>query len=155
LPRSMGRGGSISRTVCLVAALVAAAVPLSACGKQKEKNPAVLPAKGPGVPVGAPTPREAIIQFFAAKRTAQTGKGCSLESKDFQVAQYNGVGPACLRSSVNQHPQKVWAVDIKIDKLDVAPDSAAAKIRPNAGNDTPAEITLVRGEGGWLVESLR
>jgi hypothetical protein len=50
---------------------------------------------------------------------------------------------------------KVWAEEIKIDKLEVAPDSAAAKIRPNAGSDTPAEITLVRGEGGWLVNSLR
>jgi hypothetical protein len=146
----------MSRSTCLVAVLVVAlAVPVAGCGKQKETNPAVLPAKGPGVPKGAPSPREAIIQFFDAKRLGQTEKGCNLESKDFQVAQYNGVGPACMRSSVNQHPQKVWAEEIKIDKLEVAPDSAAAKIRPNAGNNTPAEITLVRGEGGWLVNSLR
>jgi hypothetical protein len=130
-------------------------LPVAGCGKQKEKNPAVLPAKGPGVPKGAPSPRAAIIGFFDAKRLGETEQGCNLESKDFQVAQYNGVGPACMRASVNQHPQKVWAEEVKIDKLDVAPDSAAAKIRPNAGSDTPAEITLVRGEGGWLIESLR
>ena len=144
----------MSRSACLVAALVAA-LAFGACGKQKEKNPAVLQAKGPGVPKGAPSPRAAIIGFFDAKRLGETEQGCNLESKDFQVAQYNGVGPACMRASVNQHPQKVWAEEIKIDKLDEAPDSAAAKIRPNAGSDTPAEITLVRGEGGWLVNSLR
>src|SRR3954447_1057272 len=151
----MRSGGSFVRGACVAAALCAGMLPLAACGKQKETNPAVLPAKGKGVPKGAPTPREAIVQFFAAKRLGQTEKGCNLESKDFQVAQYNGVGPACMKSSVNQHPQKVWAEEIKIDKLEVAPDSAAAKIRPNAGNNTPAEITLVRGEGGWLVNSLR
>ena len=144
----------MSRWVCLVAALVAS-LSLGACGKQKETNPSKLPAEGPGAPKGAPTPREAITQFFDAKRTGNTELGCSLESKDFQVAQYNGTGVACMKASVNQHPQKVWAEEIKIDKLDEAPDSAAAKIRPNAGSDTPAEITLVRGEGGWLVNSLR
>ena len=144
----------MSRSACLVAALVAA-LALGACGKKKETNPAVLPASGPGVPKGAPTPRQAIVGFFAAKRAGNTEAGCNLESKDFQVAQYNGVGPACMRASVNLHPQKVWAEEIKIDKLDQAPDSAAAKIRPNAGSETPAEITLVRGDGGWLVNSLR
>ena len=144
----------MGRSACLVAALVAA-LALGACGKQKETNPAVLPASGPGVPKGAPTARQAIIGFFAAKRLGETEKGCNLESKDFQVAQYNGVGPACMKSSVNQQPQTVWAEEIKIDKLEEAPDSAAAKIRPNAGSDTPAEITLVRGDGGWLVNSLR
>ena len=144
----------MSRSACLVAALVAA-LAFSACGKKKETNPAVLPAKGPGVPKGAPTPRQAIVGFFAAKRAGDTERGCNLESKDFQVAQYNGVGPACMRASVNQQPQKVWAEEIKIDKLEEAPDSAAATIRPNAGSDTPAEITLVHGEGGWLVNSLR
>jgi hypothetical protein len=153
----MGRG-FMSRSACLVAALVAA-LALGACGKRaeknQEKNPAVLQAKGPGVPKGAPSPRAAIVGFFDAKRLGETEQGCNLESKDFQVAQYNGVGPACMRSSVNQHPQKVWAEEVKIDKLEEAPDSAAAKIRPNAGSDTPAEITLVHGEGGWLVNSLR
>jgi hypothetical protein len=149
----MGRGGSISRTVCLVAALVAA-LSFGACGKKQEKTE-TIPVTGPGAPNGAPSPREAIVQFFEAKRTGNTELGCSLESEDFQKAQYNGTGEACLRSSVNQQPQKVWAEEIKIDKLDEAPDSAAAKIRPNKGSDTPAEITLVRGEGGWLVNSLR
>jgi hypothetical protein len=146
----------MSRWACLAAALIAAfAFGAVGCGKKKETNPAELPATGQGAPKGAPSPREAIVQFFAAKRTGDTELGCSLESKDFQVAQYNGTGVACMKASVNQHPQKVWAEEIKIDKLDQAPDSAAAKIRPNAGNDTPAEITLVRGEGGWLVNSLR
>ena len=144
----------MKRAACLAAAVIAAFA-FGACGKSKETNPSKLPATGEGAPEGAPTPREAIVQFFAAKRTGQTERGCSLESKDFQVAQYNGTGVACMRASVNQQPQKVWAMEIKIDKLDVAPDSAAAKIRPNAGNDTPAEITLVRGEGGWLINSLR
>ena len=144
----------MKRSACLVAVL-AAALAFGACGKQKETNPSQLPATGPGAPKGAPNPREAIEQFFQAKRSGNTELGCSLESKDFQVAQYNGTGEACLKSSVNQHPQKVWAAQVKIDKLDEAPDSAAAKIRPNAGNDTPAEITLVRAEGGWLVNSLR
>ena len=139
----------------MAAALGALALPLAACGKKKETNPAVLPASGPGVPKGAPSPREAIVGFFEAKRLGETEKGCNLESKDFQVAQYNGVGPACMKASVNQQPQAVWAEEIKIDKLEEAPDSAAATIRPNAGSDTPAEITLVRGEGGWLVNSLR
>jgi hypothetical protein len=152
----MGSGGSFVRGVWLTAAvLTVLGLPVAGCGKQKEKNPAVLPAKGPGVPKGAPSPRAAIIGFFDAKRLGETEQGCNLESKDFQVAQYNGVGPACMRASVNQHPQKVWAEEVKIDKLEVAPDSAAAKIRPNAGSNTPAEITLVRGEGGWLVNSLR
>jgi hypothetical protein len=152
----MGSGGSFVRGVWLTAAvLTVLGLPVAGCGKQKETNPAVLPAKGPGVPKGAPSPRAAIIGFFDAKRLGETEQGCNLESKDFQVAQYNGVGPACMRASVNQHPQKVWAEEIKIDKLEVAPDSAAAKIRPNAGNNTPAQITLVRGEGGWLVNSLR
>jgi hypothetical protein len=142
----------MKRAVCLAAALVATFA-FAACGK--EEKPETMPVTGQGAPKGAPTPREAIVQFFAAKRTAQTEKGCSLESEDFQKAQYNGTGVACMKASVNQHPQKVWAIETKIDKLDVAPDSAAAKIRPNAGNDTPAEITLVRGEGGWLINSLR
>ena len=143
----------MSRSACVVAALVAA-LAFGACGKKEEK-PETLPVTGPGAPDGAPSPREAIVQFFDAKRTGNTELGCSLESEDFQKAQYNGTGEACLRSSVNQQPQKVWAAEIKIDKLDEAPDSAAARIRPNAGNDTPAEITLVRGKGGWLINSLR
>ena len=143
----------MSRSACLVAALVAA-LAFGACGKKQEKTE-TIPVTGPGAPNGAPSPREAIVQFFDAKRTGNTELGCSLESKDFQVAQYNGTGVACMKSSVNQHPQKVWAEEVKIDKLDEAPDSAAARIRPNAGNDTPAEITLVRGEGGWLINSLR
>ena len=145
----------MARSAGLVMAALVVALSFGACGKKKETNPAVLPAKGEGVPKGAPSPRAAIVGFFEAKRLGETEAGCNLESKDFQVAQYNGVGPACMRASVNQHPQKVWAEEIKIDKLDEAPDSAAAKIRPNAGSDTPAEITLVRGEGGWLVNSLR
>ena len=143
----------MSRSAFLVAALVAA-LAFGACGKKQEKTE-TIPVTGPGAPNGAPSPREAILMFFAAKRSGNTELGCSLESEDFQKAQYNGTGEACLRSSVNQHPQKVWAEEVKIDKLDEAPDSAAARIRPNAGNDTPAEITLVRGEGGWLINSLR
>ena len=149
----MASGGTISRLICVVAAL-ALAVPIAACGKKKE-DPVKLPVTGPGAPKGAPSPREAIIQFFEAKRVGNTELGCSLESEDFQRAQYNGVAEACLRASTNQHPQTVWREEIKIDKLDEAPDSAAARIRPNAGSDTPAEITLVRGEGGWLINSLR
>jgi hypothetical protein len=137
----------------VVAALVAVFA-FAACGSQKS-GPPTTPVAGPGAPNGAASPREAIIQFFDAKRTGNTELGCSLESEDFQIAQYQGAGAACLKSSVNQHPQKVWAETIKIDKLEEAPDSAAAKIRPNAGSDTPAEITLVRGKGGWLVNSLR
>jgi hypothetical protein len=149
----MALGGSISRWLCLAGA-IAAMLAIGACGKES-KPPGEMPATGPGAPKGAPTPREAIIQFFEAKRTGNTELGCSLESKDFQIAQYKGTGPACMKSSVNQSPQKVWAKTIKIDKLDEAPDSAAATIRPNNGSDTPAEITLVHGEGGWLVNSLR
>lgn len=146
-------GGSVSRRFCVVAAF-AAALALGACGKKQEKTE-TMPVTGPGAPKGAPSPRAAIEQFFDAKRTGNTELGCSLESEDFQKAQYQAAGEACLRSSVNQQPQKVWAENIKIDKIDEAPDSAAATIRPNAGSDTPAEITLVRGEGGWLVNSLR
>ena len=138
----------------LAAAALAAALAVAGCGQKQEKTE-TLPVTGPGAPTWAPTPRDAIVQFFDAKRSGSTEAGCALESEDFQKAQYNGTGEACLKSSVNQHPQEVWAEDIKIDKLDEAPDSAAAKIRPNAGSDTPAEITLVRGEGGWLVNSLR
>ena len=143
----------MSRSACLVAALVAA-LAFGACGSKKSE-PQTVPVEGPGAPKGADSPRAAINQFFEAKRTGNTELGCSLESKDFQIAQYQGAGEACLKSSVNQQPQTVWAEEIKIDKLDEAPDSAAAKIRPNKGSDTPAEITLVRGEGGWLVNSLR
>ena len=149
----MASGGTISRLICVVAAL-ALALPIAACGKKKE-DPAKLPVTGPGAPKGAPSPREAIIQFFEAKRVGNTELGCSLESEDFQRAQYNGVAEACLRSSVNQQPQTVWREEIKIDKLDEAPDSAAARIRPNKQSNEPAEITLVRGQGGWLVNSLR
>ena len=144
----------MSRRACAVTVLLSLSLALGACGKKQEKTE-TLPVTGPGAPHGAPSPREAIVDFFEAKRTGNTELGCSLESEDFQRAQYNGTGEACLKSSVNQHPQKVWAEQIKIDKLDEAPDSAAATIRPNAGSDTPAEITLVRGEGGWLVNSLR
>jgi hypothetical protein len=150
----MALGGTISRRLCLVGAL-AAALALGACGKKSEPPPGQLPATGPGAPKGAPTPREAVIQFFEAKRTGNTELGCSLESKDFQIAQYKAAGEACLKSSVNQSPQTVWAKKIKIDKIDEAPNSAAARIRPNAGSDTPAEVTLVHGEGGWLINSLR
>jgi hypothetical protein len=148
----MASGGSISRLLCLAGACVAA-LALAACGGHG--RPEVMPVTGPGAPKGAPTPREAIIQFFEAKRTGNTELGCSLESEDFQIAQYMGAGQACMNSSVNQSPQKVWAPVIKIDKLDEAPDSAAATIRPNNGSNTPAQITLVRGKGGWLVNSLR
>jgi hypothetical protein len=150
----MVSGGPISRGACVIGALLVA-LALGACGKKSEPPPGEMPVSGPGAPKGAPTPREAIIQFFEAKRTGNTELGCSLESKDFQIAQYKGAGQACLSSSVNQSPQKVWAKKIKIDKIDEAPDSAAAIIRPNAGSDTPAEITLVHGDGGWLVNRLR
>lgn len=153
----MALGGSI-RQGRFLAALIAAlllTVPLGACGKKKEPPPGELPASGPGAPKGAPSPREAITQFFEAKRTGNTEYGCSLESKDFQIAQYGSAGQACLNNEANKNPQKVWAEEIKIEKLEEAPDSAAGTIRPNAGSDTPAEITLVRGEGGWLVNSLR
>ena len=133
---------------------VVAALALSACGGGSGR-PEVVPVEGPGAPKGASSPRAAITEFFDAKRTGATEAGCALESEDFQIAQYKAAGEACLKSSVNQQPQKVWAEVIKIDKLDEAPDSAAATIRPNAGSDTPAEITLVRGKGGWLVNSLR
>jgi hypothetical protein len=150
----MASGGTISRLICVVGALLVA-LSLAACGKEEPKPPGEMPATGPGAPKGAPTPREAITQFFEAKRTGNTELGCSLESKDFQIAQYQMAGEACLKSSVNQHPQAVWAETIKIDKLDEAPDSASATIRPNKGSDTPAEITLVHGPGGWQVNSLR
>ena len=150
----MACGGTISRRLCLLGAF-AASLALGACGSEKPKTPAEVPAEGPGAPKGAASPRTAIIEFFDAKRTGYTERGCSLESKDFQIAQYKQAGQACLDNLANKQPQKVWAKEIKIDKLDEAPDSAAARIRPNAGSDTPAEITLVRGEGGWLVNSLR
>ena len=151
----MARGGTIGRGMHVATAIVVALV-VGACGSSKKSEPpGKMPAEGPGAPKGAPSPREAINQFFAAKREGNTELGCSLESKDFQIAQYQGTGEACMKSSVNQQPQKVWAETIKIDKLDEAPNSAAARIRPNAGSDTPAEITLVKGEGGWLVNSLR
>lgn len=151
----MASGGTISRRLCVPAAIVAA-LALGACGSSsKSEPPGKLPAEGPGAPKGAPSPREAIVQFFDAKRTGNAELGCSLESKDFQIAQYKQAGQACLDNLANKKPQTVWAEEIKIDKLDEAPDSAAARIRPNKGSDTPAEITLVRGEGGWLVNSLR
>src|SRR5215213_2911975 len=153
----MASGGSIRRAR-FVAALIATllvALPLGACGKKKEPPPGEVPAGGPGAPKGAPSPREAIVDFFEAKRTGNTEYGCSLESKDFQIAQYGSAGQACLHNEANLNPQKVWAEEIKIDKLEEAPDSAAATIRPNAGSNTPAEITLVHGDGGWLVNSLR
>jgi hypothetical protein len=151
----MACGGTISRRLCLLGACVAA-LALSACGSSsKSEPPGKQPAQGPGAPKGAPTPREAIIQFFEAKRVGNAELGCSLESKDFQIAQYKQAGQACLDNLANKQPQTVWAKKIKIDKLDEAPNSAAATIRPNAGSDTPAEITLVHGEGGWLVNSLR
>ena len=151
----MASGGTISRRLCLVAALVSA-LALGACGKKQEEPPGKIPVpEGPGSPKGASTPREAITQFFEAKRVGNAELGCSLESKDFQIAQYKSAGQACLDNLANKQPQTVWAEEIKIDKLDEAPDSAAARIRPNAGSDTPAEITLVRGDGGWLVNSLR
>ena len=141
----MGRGGAI----CLIAVLA-----LAGCGK-KEEDPRTVPVEGPGAPVGASNPRAAIDEFFAAKRTGDTAAGCALESEDFQISQYGSAGQACLDNLANKQPQKVWAVEIKVDKLDEAEDSAAAIIRPNAGSDTPAEITLVRGKGGWLVNRLR
>jgi hypothetical protein len=144
----------MSRCASMRVAVLAASLAVAGCGKSQERTE-TMPVTGPGAPKGAPSPREAIVQFFEAKRTGNTELGCSLESEDFQRAQYQGTADACLRSSVNQQPQKVWAEEIKIDKLDEAPDSAAARIRPNAGSDTPAEITLVRGDGGWLVNSLR
>lgn len=150
----MACGGTISRRLCLIGAL-AAALALGACGGKKSEPPSKMPVEGPGAPKGASSPREAIQQFFDAKRTGNAELGCSLESEDFQISQYKLAGQACLANVANKRPQPVWAEDIKIDKLDEAPDSAAARIRPNAGSDAPAEITLVRGEGGWLVNSLR
>jgi hypothetical protein len=151
----MALGGPIGRLMCLAGALVAA-LALAACGSSSQsKPPGEQPASGPGAPKGAPTPREAIIQFFEAKRTGNTELGCSLEAKDFQIAQYKGVGQACMNSEVNMKPQKVWAETIKITKLQQAHDSASATIFPTKGSDTPAEISLVRGEGGWLIYSLR
>ena len=114
-----------------------------------------MPVTGPGAPTGAPDPETAIRDFFAAKRNGDAQRGCELESEDFQKAQYGSAGQACLNNLANKQAQKVWREEIKIDDLDEAPDSAAAKIRPNSGSDTPAEITLVRGEGGWLINSLR
>ena len=138
-----------------MAALVAAlAFGLTACGKKKE-DPAKMPVTGAGAPKGAPSPRAAIVDFFEAKRTGDTRRGCELESEDFQKAQYGSAGQACLDNLANKQAQRVWAEEIKIDDLDEAPDSAAAKIRPNSGSDAPAEVTLVRGEGGWLIHSLR
>ena len=151
----MDAGGTVSRHLSLIAAIVAA-LALSACGSSKKSEPpGKMPAQGPGSPKGAPNPRAAILQFFEAKRVGNAQLGCSLESKDFQIAQYKQAGQACLDNLANKKPQTVWADPVKIDKLDEAPDSASARIRPNAGSDTPAEITLVRGEGGWLVNSLR
>ena len=150
----MASGGTISWRLCLLGAIVEA-LALGACGSSKSESPAKMPVEGPGAPKGAASPRTAIIEFFDAKRTGDTERGCSLESKDFQIAQYKQAGQACLDNLANKQPQPVWANPVKIDKLDEAPDSAAARIRPNAGSDAPAEITLVRGEGGWLVNSLR
>ena len=151
----MAGGGIQGRSGATVAAFAAVLV-LAACGGgSKKEDPATMPVTGPGAPKGAPNPRAAIVDFFAAKREGDTERGCSLESEDFQKAQYGSAGQACLDNLANKQAQKVWAEKIKIDDLDEAPDSAAAKIRPNSGSDTPAEITLVRGEGGWLVNSLR
>jgi hypothetical protein len=148
----MARG--IHQRGAAAGAALLAVLALGACGK-KEEDPAKLPVTGPGAPVGAPDPEAAIRDFFAAKRSGDTRRGCELESEDFQKAQYGSAGQACLNNLANKQPQKVWRATIKIDKLDKAPDSAAAKIRPNSGSNTPAEITLVRGEGGWLINSLR
>jgi hypothetical protein len=148
-------GGIHQRGGAAAAALVAA-LALAACGGGSSKeDPAKMPVTGPGAPKGAPNPRAAIVDFFAAKREGDTRRGCELESEDFQKAQYGSAGQACLNNLANKQPQKVWREKVKIDELDEAPDSAAAKIRPNSGSNTPAEITLVRGEGGWLVNSLR
>ena len=146
-------GGTHQRVGATVAAVFAAAL-LAACGSSQE-DPAKMPVTGPGAPTGAPDPEAAIRDFFTAKREGDTNRGCALESEDFQKAQYGSAGQACLNNLANKQPQKVWRATIKIDKLDKAPDSASAQIRPNSGSETPAEITLVRGEGGWLINSLR
>ena len=138
----------------MVAALAAALV-IAACGGSKKEDPAKMPVTGPGAPVGAPSPEAAIRDVFAAKRSGDTKRGCELESEDFQKAQYGSAGQACLNNLANKQPQMVWRENVKIVDLDKAPDSAAAKIRPNSGSNTPAEITLVRGKGGWLINSLR
>jgi hypothetical protein len=145
----MGRGGG---PICLIAVLV-----LAGCGggSKQQMQTRTQPVEGPGAPKGASSPRAAIVEFFAAKRTGDAEAGCSLESEDFQIAQYGSAGQACLDNEANKSPQKVWAEEIKIDKLEETQDSAAATIRPNAGSNTPAEITLVRGKGGWLVNRLR
>lgn len=148
--------GIHQRRIAAAGAALAAALALAACGGGSEKeDPAKLPVTGPGAPKGAPNPKLAITEFFAAKREGDVERGCSLESEDFQKAQYGSAGQACLNNLANKQPQKVWRQTVKIDELDEAPDSAAAKIRPTSGSNTPAEITLVRGEGGWLINSLR
>jgi hypothetical protein len=134
---------------------LATALAVAACGSSKPPPEPTMPVEGPGAPKGAASPRQAIIDYFEAKRSGNTELGCSLESEDFQKAQYNGTGRACLNRAQNMEPQLVWREKVLIDKLDVAHDSAAARIRPTSGSNTPAEITLVRGKGGWLVNSLR
>ena len=151
----MACGGIQQRSAAAVAAIVLALALLACGGGTKKEDPATMPVTGPGAPKGAPTPEAAIRDFFAAKREGDVEGGCSLESEDYQKAQYGSAGQACLDNLANKQPQKVWREQIKIDELDKAPDSAAAKIRPTSGSNTPAEITLVRGEGGWLVNSLR
>ena len=150
----MACGRIHQRRFAALASLLSVLV-LGACGGSSKEDPAKIPVTGPGAPTGAPNPEAAIRAFFAAKREGDTRRGCELESEDFQKAQYGSAGQACLNNLANKHAQKVWRVNIKIDDLDEAPDSAAAKIRPNSGSNTPAEITLVRGEGGWLINSLR
>lgn len=153
----MAGGGGIRRSPWIAGAVAAALALGAGCGGggKKQEDPAAMPVTGPGSPVGAPTPRQAIEDWFEAKRTGDTARGCALESEDFQKAQYQSAGQACLDNLANKQAQKAWREEVEIDDLDEAPDSASAKIRPTAGSNTPAEITLVRGEGGWLINSLR
>jgi hypothetical protein len=108
-----------------------------------------------GAPKGAADARAAIQAYFTAKRLGQAEQGCALESERYQTDHYGGVGEPCLQDLANKQPQAVWAEQTKIVAFQETADTATATIEPNAGSPAQATVTLVKSDGGWLVDTLQ
>ena len=96
--------------------------------------------------------REAVSEWYAARREGESQAICMLESVSLQISKY-GSEEGCLNDAANNTAQPAFDEQIEFLEVDAGEETAAATVRAKAGDEAETEIGLVAEGGAWRIDS--
>ena len=137
--------------------LAVATIALAACGDGDDPSGETSGASGATGAIGALAAdpagiREAVSEWYAARREGESQAICMLESVSLQISKY-GSEEGCLNDPANNTTQPAFDEQIEFLEVDAGEETAAATVRAKAGDEAETEIGLVAEGGTWRIDS--